>query len=63
MLVVPPEREAPPPEIQVPFIEKHPPKRLIPFDAVDVAVVPVRFRYVPCRPAANVEVAVVEVAV
>lgn len=41
---------------QLPLIAKHPAVRLSPFDAVDVAVVPVRLRYVAEIPFANVDV-------
>jgi len=52
------------PEVRhVPFTEKHPPERSIPLANVEVADVPVMLRYVAWMPAANVEVAVVEVAV
>ena len=40
---------------------KHPAESCIPFANVDVADVPVIFKYVDCNPAAKVDVAVVEV--
>jgi hypothetical protein len=45
------------PERQTPLREKHPPVTDIPFAKVEVAAVPVRFRYVVLRPEAMVEVA------
>ena len=53
----------PPPPTHVPLTEKHPVATLIPLANVDVADVPVIFKYVDWIPAAKVEVAVVEVAV
>src|SRR3989344_3327842 len=47
----------PPPPTHVPLIEKHPAVMLKPFAAVDVAELPVRFRYVAERPFTNVDVA------
>ena len=48
---------------QVPPIAKQPLARSIPLAKVEVEFVPVTFKYVVWRPAAKVEVAVVEVAV
>ena len=46
-------------EIQIPLIAKQPPERLIPLANVDVAAVPVTFRYVVCSAPENVEVELV----
>ena len=46
-------------ERHVPEIAKQPLAKDIPFENVFVALVPVRFKYVPEIPPANVEVAVV----
>lgn len=61
MPAVPPESDAPP--THTPLMAKHPLLISMPFEAVDEAVEPVRFRYVDCIPAAKVDVAVVLVEV
>jgi hypothetical protein len=48
---------------QVPLIAKQPPERLIPLAKVEVAAVPVTFRYVVSTPAPNVDVAVPRIVV
>src|SRR3989344_5123343 len=56
-----PEPERPPSPVaerQVPFMEKHPFAMFTPLASVDVLVVPVRLRYAPAMPPANVEVPV-----
>ena len=47
----------------VPFTEKHPFARLMPFANVDVAEVPVRLRYVVVKPLARVDVALLKIVV
>ena len=49
----------PPPEIQLPFIEKHPAVKLIPFANVDEAVALVALKMLALIPPVNVLVAVV----
>jgi hypothetical protein len=56
-----PEPTVPEPPIQVPDIEKHPRDKLTPLAKVEVAPVEVMFKTVACRPAAKVDVAIVEV--
>lgn len=64
MPVVPPVTPLPvPPPTQVPFTAKQPEVKLIPFAKVDEAVAEVTFKRFVWMPQANVEVAVVEVAV
>src|SRR3989338_4739721 len=46
LVTAPPIAIPPPPPRQVPRTEKHPALKLNPFDAVDVALVPVKFKYV-----------------
>jgi hypothetical protein len=57
--VVPPDAsmDVTVPEIHVPFFAKHPPLKSIPLANVDVAEVPVIFKYVAETPAPNVDVA------
>ncbi len=70
VVMVPPERPVPatmevtvpepaPLPIQVPLMAKQPPERSTPRAKVEVAEVPVTFRYVACTPEAKVEVAAV----
>ena len=48
---------------QTPLTEKHPPAKSIPRAKVEVAAVPVTFKYVVCIPAPKVDVAVPEIVV
>lgn len=48
--------QAAPEVIQLPLIAKHPAARLKPFAAVEVALPPLKFRYVPVNPPLNVVV-------